>query len=261
MIIAIVSVGCNPSDSITQLFVTARSSRHDVCFRLFLHSRHPMTMQACERLAAEPGVTYYPYGENRGVSKSWNEGMLDAYQAGADVVIIVNDDVHFSPYDVDKLAEKATRNPDRYIVSCAGYHGRFGCKIPSHGYACFAINPIALRRLGCFDENFFPAYCEDQDYAYRARLAGLSEENCADTMVYHLGSAAIFSDAALRQQNCYTHGQNMQYYRRKWGGDGGQEIFTQPFNNSHLGYYIAPEQRHVPYGASYDRVDREIVKV
>jgi serine/threonine protein kinase/predicted nucleic acid-binding Zn ribbon protein len=25
--------------------------------------------------------------------------------------------------------------------------------------------------------------------------------------------------------------------------------------------YIAPEQRHVPYGASYDRVDREIVKV
>jgi GT2 family glycosyltransferase len=261
MIIAIVSVACNPSDGITRLVASARSSRHDVCFRLFLHSHHPMTMQACDRLAVEPGVTYYPYGENRGLSKSWNEGMLDAYGAGADVVIIVNDDVHFSPSDVDKLAEKAARHADRYIVSCAGYHGRFGRTIPSHGYACFAINPIALRRLGCFDENFFPAYCEDQDYAYRASLAGLCEENCADTMVYHLGSAAIFSDAVLRQQNCYTQGQNMQYYQRKWGGPAGQEIFTAPFNDSRFGCYIAPEQRHVPYGTSYDRVDREIVKV
>ncbi|MFX6027917.1 hypothetical protein ABTE84_21450, partial [Acinetobacter baumannii] len=76
-------------------------------------------------------------------------------------------------------------------------HRRRGQRLPSCGYACFAINPIALETLGCFDENFFPAYCEDQDYARRAALAGLSEENCADTQIVHMGSNAIFSDAML----------------------------------------------------------------
>jgi GT2 family glycosyltransferase len=257
--IDIVSIACNSGESIMRLSESA-VSRHDVRFRVFLHSRHAATVQACEQLAAQPNVAYYAYGTNRGISKSWNEGMLEAYGSGADSVIIVNDDVVFSPFDVDRLAEKAVANPDRYIVSCAGYHVRLGRSLPSHGYSCFAINPIALRHLGCFDENFFPAYCEDQDYAYRAQLAGLSEENCPDTRVFHFGSATISSDPILRRQNAYTHLQNMQYYRSKWGGDGGNEIYVQPFNDSSWSYYVAPHQRHAPYGAGRDRVRHELAR-
>jgi GT2 family glycosyltransferase len=259
--ISIVTIAYNSSVSIAKLLDTAESKRHRIDFHLFLHSEHPPTMEACARLAETPNVMYYPYGVNRGVSKSWNEGMLNAYAAGADVVLIVNDDIYFSAGDIDKLAERAFQFRESYIVTCAGFHLRFNRPIPSQGYSCFAINPIAIEEIGCFDENISPAYCEDQDYARRAGLAGLSEQNCPGTMVYHSGSAAIFTDPILNIQNRLTHGRNIAYYWRKWGGDGGHEVFFHPFNNPEFGYYIAPDRRHTPYGPAYDRIDHDIVRL
>jgi len=261
MRISIVTIAYNGADSITRLVETARSQSHQLRFHLFLHSRHAPTVSECERLARAAEVRYYPYGVNRGLSRSWNEGMLNAYADGAEVVLLVNDDIYFSAGDVDKLAEKARQAWASYIITCAGFHLGYKRPWPSHGYSCFAINPVALEKLGCFDENFFPIYCEDQDYAYRARLAGLAEENCADTMVYHGGSSTIFADPVLREQNRLTHERNLIYYRRKWGGDSGQETFRRPFNHSGFDHYIPPEQRRAPYGVDYDRTDQEIVRI
>jgi|SRR6266511_1216919 len=259
--IGIVTIAYNSGNHLAKLIEMARSSVNQVVFHLFLHSRHTQTISVCERFAGDPGVYYYPYCVNRGVSMSWNEGMINAYSDGIDVVLLVNDDIGFSAGDVDKLAEKALQSRESYIVTCAGFNLRYNQHFPSLGYACFAINPIALEKIGCFDENFFPAYCEDVDYKYRARLAGLMKGNCADTMVYHGGSSTIFSDPDLRQQNRLTHRRNFAYYRLKWGGDIGREIFKHPFNQTSFGYYISPEQRHRPYGLNYDRTDQDIVKV
>jgi GT2 family glycosyltransferase len=157
-----------------RLVAAALGAESDVAVHLFLHSSEHATRTICEELAGRPEVRYYPHGENRGVSRSWNDGILDAYTEGADVVIVANDDVCPAEGDLDRIAEKAARHPDRYIVSCAGPHERLGRFLPSHGYSFFAVNPIAVESIGCFDENFFPAYCEDQDYARRAGLAGLS---------------------------------------------------------------------------------------
>jgi GT2 family glycosyltransferase len=263
MNIALVTVAYNSAHGIGRLVETALPSEHDANLRvhLFLHSREPETMAACLRLADLPRVAYYPYGCNRGLGKSWNEGILNAYDAGADVVLVVNDDIHFSPGDVHKIAKRAMLHRDRYIISCAGFHRRLNRRLPSHGYSCFAINPIAIERIGCFDENFFPCYCEDQDYAYRARLAGLQEENCSDTMIYHGGSDTIYANPVLSVQNRLTQARNIQYYIRKWGGLGGQERFSHPFDNPQLGLRIASECRRSPYGLLHDRTDQDIVRL
>jgi len=261
MKIGVVIIAYNSADRLLRLIESARSSVNRIVFHLFLHSRHAPTMSVCESLSGDQGVIYYPYGVNRGVSKSWNEGMLNAYSDGMDVVLLVNDDIIFSAGDVDKLAEKAKQSRDRYIVTCAGFHLRHNQATTSLGYACFAINPVALEIIGCFDENFFPAYCEDVDYQYRARLAGLSAGNCEDTMVYHGGSVTIFTDPALARQNLLTHGRNFAYYRFKWGGEGGEELFKRPFNQTSFGYFISSEQRRAPYGPDYDRTDQWIVRI
>jgi GT2 family glycosyltransferase len=261
MKIAVVTIAYSTSACAASITETASSVGHTVKCHLFLHSRYPQLMQTCDRLAQHPSVVYHPYGANRGVSKSWNEGMLSAYAAHADVVIIANDDIAFAPGDIGRLAEKATACRDRYIVSCAGFHQRFNRRQPSVGYSCFAINPIAIEKLGCFDENIFPAYCEDQDYARRAALSGLHEENCSDTMLTHTGSNSVLSDAALGRQNAITHKLNRAYYRRKWGGDGDHETYTYPFNDPRLNYYISPRNRQNPYGSTYDRRDHDIVKM
>lgn len=238
-----------------RLVDSAASAAHEVLVHLFLHSGDRATAAVCERLAGRPDVRYHAYGFNRGLSRTWNDGLLDAYGEGSELVVIANDDVAFSPGDLDRLVAKAAANRDRYIVSCSGYHERHGRRLPSHGFSCFAVNPVALEVLGCFDENFAPAYCEDQDYARRAALAGLSEENCADTDVVHAGSSAILASAELRSRNAHTQALNMAYYRRKWGGLAGAERFDRPFGNPNLDLRIPPERRASPYGPGYDRDD------
>jgi GT2 family glycosyltransferase len=257
--VAIVVVAYNQPDWTRRLFASAVSAKHDLVFDLHLHSDDPATAAVCEEVAAADGVTHHPHGVNRGLSRTWNDGLLAGFDDGAEVVIVANDDVAFSPGDVDRLAEKASRHPDRYMVSCAGYHHAFGRMIPSHGYSCFAVNPVALEVLGCFDENFFPIYCEDQDYARRAALSGLAEENCADTNVHHGGSSAILSSEELRRQNAHTQSLNFGYYARKWGGLAGHETFATPFGDPELTLRIAREDRAAPYGPARDRTDHAVV--
>jgi GT2 family glycosyltransferase len=252
----LVTLAYNSGPAVWQLIDSARSVHgHRIGVRLFLHSNHAPTVASCEQIAHASDVTYYAYRYNRGVSRSWNDGILEAYADGADVVIVANDDIRFSDGDLDRVVEKAAQCTDRYIVTCAGPHGRYGRVLPSHGYACFAINRIALARIGCFDENFFPAYCEDQDYARRAGLAGLAEENCSDTAVYHDGSSTIKHDPLLARQNARSQMLNMLYYSRKWGGEPGTERYERPFGDRSFGIRIGPDQRHAPYGA-HDRTDR-----
>ncbi len=187
--------------------------------------------------------------------------MLAAYAGHADVVVIAHDDITFTAGDLDKLAETALACRDRYIVTCAGFHAEFNLPLPSIGYSCFALNPIAIETLGCFDENIFPAYCQDQDYARRADLAGLHEGNCPDTQLSHVGGNSVLSNPALGRQNAVTHRRNIAYYLQKWGGVGGRETFQFPFNNCRIGYSIPPRSRQSPYGPAHDRRDHGIVQM
>lgn len=259
MKISIVNTAYNMPLSTVRLFETAMkdADKHDISFNLFLHSQHEETRKMCESLSETFPTVYHAYGKNRGLSRSWNEGVLEAYDAGADVVIVANDDVYFSPGDIHKIATKAVACRENYIVSVAGFHVGANSWEPSHGYSCFALNPITIDTIGCFDENIFPIYMEDCDHHYRATLAGLVEENCSDTKVFHEGSSAINNDDMLSIQNMVTQRKNGIYYREKWGALNEQEVFTVPFDNPKFDLRIAPEDRHSPYGPGYDREDYE----
>jgi GT2 family glycosyltransferase len=258
MLVAVVIPVFSPPQWITRLAQSCDCQDATIRLHLYVHTPASAVAWKCAALAKNRDVELHALGENRGLSRTWNDGMLQGYDEGADVVIVANDDIAFSAGDLDELARAAVAQRDRYIVSCSGLHGRLGRRMPSHGYSCFAINPVAIERLGCFDENFFPAYCEDQDYSRRASLAGLNEANCANTNVFHGGSTAIFSDTSVMKANAWTHVLNMSYYRTKWGGDGGQETYDHPFDDPSLDYRIPPEQRTWPYGPCHDRDDRPI---
>lgn len=264
--IHIITVAYNLPDATELLFNSAVErgvSKYDLHFHLFLHSGRPATVEMCEKLAGQygPRVTYYPYGINRGLSRSWNEGLLEAQRQGADCMMIVNDDVFFSELDLDKIAKKAEDNPEAHMVSVAGWHTGFNKRWPSHGYSCFAVNPVAIEQIGMFDQNIFPIYLEDCDYAYRARLLGLTEVNVENTMVVHGGSMSVRSDPVLSRQNAGTHHKNGEYYKRKWGGLNEKETYDLPFNDENLTLFIHPDNRDQPYGPNYDRTDQEIVRV
>jgi hypothetical protein len=87
-----------------------------------------------------------------------------------------------------------------------------------------------ISKVGWFDENFYPAYKEDQDYSYRCNLAGVERKSLPGASATHLGSQTIASDPEYAIHNLHTHSDwNRRYYITKWGGESSSEVFTTPY--------------------------------
>lgn len=259
MLIVVVTIGYN-LPGFTQRVVDSamRGCTHDVKFIVFSHSQMPDKLCELESLAKRDEVIYKDYGVNRGLAKSWNEGiLLGYYQLNADVVVVVNEDSLFGTGDLARLSEWAVNHRSSYVVTGRAYEHKES-KWMSSEFGCFAINPLALNTLGCFDENFFPLYYEDSDYRYRAKLLGLNPGYCATTSIEHGGSMSL-GEERVAQQNTLTYDANRNYYISKWGADGGDEVFRFPFDDQRFSCYIDPRIRHSPY-LGFNRQDQEIVE-
>lgn len=263
MKVGLTTIAYSQTKNLGRLVQTAASAQGgiDLEVHIFMHSM--MVSKACSEIK-EWGAIIHGNGKNRGVARSWNDGILYMMESGCEVMVICNDDVWFDAGDVLKIAECAMANRDRYAVFCAGWH-EDGYEVDSHGMACFAINPIAIGKVGMFDENFFPAYNEDTDYARRARLFGLEPVKVAGTHVHHIGSAALKANSMLCQQNHLTHQRNDQYWALKWNcakhfAEDPKVGFPVPFNSKIFTNYIDPDNRHAPYPGR-NRTDHGIVRI
>jgi len=181
------------------------------------------------------------------VSKSWNIGAEKAIENGCSHIAILNDDIILGPYALDAMYWFLLSRPEPSLVSgCrvgsfdetnSGYVGEGGENFEATEsgpqFSCFMITPELYRTVGSFDENFVPAYFEDNDYHYRTKLL--------DVNVYHLGDAPYITEESVTHK--MTHGTlatpnkfngNRAYYVKKWGGVPGIEKFDHPYNDPNL---------------------------
>ena len=160
---------------------------------------------------ARPDALIVDPPANLGVAASWNLAIKST--AAAPWWCIANADTIFGPGDLERLAGSMQ---DRGWVGMNG------------DWRVFGLWAETVERVGFFDENFHPIYCEDADYERRCDLSDVSW-GFIDGGAKHEGSAAIRSGFA--EANARTYPANLDYYRRKWGGDlRGGEQFTTPFN-------------------------------
>jgi len=258
-------IAYNQPKTLIDLVRTAHMTSHELSVFIYLHNGAHDIVATCDMLEENyPSVIVFRHMVNRGVSTSWNDALIEMRDTGCDVSIITNDDVWFEIDDVDKIAEAAVEHRDAYAIFCAGYHVGFDTPINCHGMSCFAMQPIALETVGFYDENFFPAYNEDVDYSRRAAMADLKPFIVPDTMVHHIGSAAIQTSPTLGSQNHGTHHMNNLYWTSKWGCPVSEDPnlgHRRPFGNRHFHpYFISEEKRHRPYPA-FNRSDRHIVRI
>jgi GT2 family glycosyltransferase len=259
MRVLVVTIGYNLPGATARLFDSARQGcRSELTFLIIGHSRMPEKVEELEALAQTPDVIYRGYGVNRGLAKSWNEGVLWGLEQGFDATVVVNEDVLLAPGDVDRLSTTAVHRRDAPLVMGRAYHHSERAWSWSE-YGCFAINPLTMETLGCFDENFFPIYCEDSDFRRRLKLADLKPAYCEETRIVHGGSQSL-SQPSVARQNSVTYARNRQYYQRKWSGEGGAEQHVRPFGDPRFTYYIAPSARDAPY-PGFNRSDRDIVLI
>lgn len=165
------------------------------------------------------GVPCWPHvlrpGRNVGCSGAWNLLVDHARTTGEERVIIANDDIVLAKHSLDEIS--------------AGFsQAQF---VAAHGFSLFGIQVALVDDIGAFDENFFPAYFEDNDYSYRMKLAQKSFHVVSGGAV-HTGSASLhcLSDAEQATFGVRFDTVLRAYYRKKWGGPPGEERFTSAFN-------------------------------
>lgn len=151
-------------------------------------------------------------GENLGVAASWNLVMMR--YPDAPWWMLSGFDVIYAPGDLARLTAH---------METVGGVALLG------GFSAFGIDRTAIDGAGWFDENFHPAYFEDNDYDYRCRLAGVSLAGLPAGLLHRI-SSTILENEHYTRQNARTFPLNAHYYRLKWGGFPNQERFTTPFN-------------------------------
>lgn len=173
------------------------------------------------------------YDGNIGVSAGWNAGIRRAHEAGCDLSLICNDDVVLNPGTINRLRGYMYTRDLVTAVNLRDYNSGFG--LEDHpDFSCFmgwTEDYLPTGRFGEFDEAFTPAYFEDNDMAYRIKLAGGTMACAMSAGMYHAGSVTQ-NWGGQQVVTSPMFQQNQAYYVEKWGGTPGNELFTEPFGGT-----------------------------
>jgi GT2 family glycosyltransferase len=156
--------------------------------------------------------------QNFGVANAWNYFTEQAEKDGYDAVIVANDDIYLYDGVLERFVEKMQNN-------------EFVCFEGQNAFSFYGMHVTLFNRVGKFDENFWPAYYEDNDYHYRMKLLGLPTAYVAEPSYFHQVSATITKfDYFRKMMHHHNFRKNTAYYTQKWGGLPHNEQFTEPFS-------------------------------
>jgi GT2 family glycosyltransferase len=182
-------------------------------------------------------VTHLP--TNIGVSGAWNL-IIKCYMMSP-YWIISNDDVAFGPGFLKEMKDAAENDPEVGMVH--GHSGDFNVG----SWDLFLIKDTVIRKYGLFDENLYPAYCEDADYIMRLINDPIKKITTLNSMYYHgmgdktqyyeHGSQTKKSIPELENKLTLCNETNFEYLNEKWG-KGWRNCSPKrlPFDNYPISY-------------------------
>lgn len=167
---------------------------------------------------------------NRGVAASWNLGLARAVSVEADWLVLMSEAVRFKEAGGADLETALNDDTDSLWVDLVGT-----------GWHLVAFRTHMLRRVGRWDENFWPAYFEDTDYLVRMHLAGYPSPRLNDRPGRRLIAGLDVYDAGTEHSiTTGLVGVNftplVDYYRAKWGATPPEYRYPTPFNNPGVGW-------------------------
>jgi len=173
----------------------------------------------------------------RSVPESWNLGCRALFATGVEAVIGAYDDVLCHEETIDRLvAFWKERQPmvataanvrDTGITPSVFLTSAIVPPYEERNYnpdmSFFLLPRKTWEEVGAFDENFFPAYFEDNDYFTRIALAGGEMLLTTSAPMYHIGGGTQFNPPPdIRQKrdrmvSGAAFQENKEFYTTKWG--------------------------------------------
>lgn len=200
------------------------------------------------RLAAlaDERITLHLQSENTGFAHAANVGMRAAHGAGAEHVLLMNNDARLEDGCIETLRARAREHPEagllgpriyadaaRTIFWCCGTALGGGpnlCRLRGHGQpddgasyredesvdaltgAVLLVTRDLIERIGFLDEAYF-VYVEDADYCARARAAGFEPRFVGAAVAVHAGSGSSGGGYSALRKYLNAHG-SVLYLKR-----------------------------------------------
>lgn len=173
---------------------------------------------------------------NRGVAASWNIGIDKVLEQNRDWLIICSESVTFGPRGGREFIEALDYYKNEDIIEAGN----------GLGWHLIAFNARTLRDVGYFDEMFYPAYYEDNDYSHRYQLireVGVGYPGGRDEYAKDFPGKPLWPkvdvDANLEgtAQGIIKTEIKIDFvdlenkYKQKWGGVSPNEKYSLPYND------------------------------
>jgi len=201
------------------------------------------TEEYFESIKNDLNTIIFNFRENKGVSGAWNFGIYHAMvKLDCSYFLVVNNDIILHPEAV-KVMIQTLSLPKVVMATATDVSGKI--PIAEHilkmslpekeeltecpDFSCFMVKKETVEKVGWFDEKFFPAYFEDNDYHHRIKLAGLLAYKSSRALFYHYGSRTIKGSEEVKTKCNIGYSVNREYYKEKWGGEPVKETFKTPF--------------------------------
>lgn len=194
-----------------------------------------------EALARMPEVRLIRNDHNRGFAAASNQGIraangtsivllnndtLPSYRWLANLLTVLRSDARIGlvgPLSNRVIPEQKVRirfpTTQAMHAFCRKFHHRSNPAkwrtSPRLSGFCMAFPAGLVERIGLLDERFGMGTYEDDDYCYRARLAGYRCVIAGDTYVHHLGNRTFRKRG--REEFKKILAQNRRYFIDKWG--------------------------------------------
>ena len=227
-------------------------------------SKHEIVWLPCENYVApelkplsyifmhEPSQVkvLHPDGQ-QSVSKAWNKGIVEGAKLGCNYILVINTDIVFKSNAINRLVDFAQNHPEAVMwtmTECPDLPQIESCPedetfSENPTFSCFMVKADFFRHVGMFDENFTPAYFEDNDMHARLALGDLKAYGYGGARFYHFGSRTVKSDSILANKNFRLILQNQLYFFQKWG---------------HLTVNYVEQMRKVYYRHPYNEADKPL---
>lgn len=172
---------------------------------------------------------------NRGVAASWNVGVDRVLTEHHGWLVLLSAAVRFAPKGASGFAALLDRQPDNVIAVESQY-----------GWHCIGFRREVFVKVGRFDENFWPAYWEDNDLARRVHCGfGIDppwwpkvEVAASDAGPAH-GLRLVLNARPSHQRP--NPDRLLDYFTAKHGGPPSKETFTRPWGRFPLDYWPDPQ--------------------
>lgn len=165
-------------------------------------------------ITRENNFMIYRPEENLGVAKSWNILMDYADKLNATHILMLNDDIMLGRTDLE-IKMLIRNNLDIDFINSL------------QNWCCFILRIDVWKKVCKFDEEFFPAYFEDNSFDYKMTLANAKKiwTSFLNPHTYR-NSMTIAKDPSLNKR----FAQNRAMYIDMWGGLPKEEIYKTKFN-------------------------------